>query len=63
MFVYCITDTVHHIYMYYDTRMGHACMRFIRTISMPKLADRLLNYYFTLLTWLVVATTNRTTGY
>ena len=42
--------------MYYDTCMGHACISIIGTTGMPELADRLLNYYCTLLAWLVVAT-------
>ena len=51
MYVYSIIDAVPHIYMYYDTCMGHACISFIRMMGVPELADRLLMYFVSLAIW------------
>ena len=57
VYVYNIIDAVPAWYIH-DTCMGHACISVIGTTGVPELADRLFNYYCTLLAWLVVATTN-----
>ena len=62
MYVYNIIDTVPGIYMYCDTCVEYACINVIGTTGVPELADCLLIYYCTLLAWLVVATTNASTG-